>query len=270
MKRSIILAVGFGGLLMAQKGKTGGHGLGGDLPTASEKSSARATLPANSSASNASMTAGARLANNAALSARIQPLVPAGSTVATASAGFRNTGEFIAALHVSRNLTIPFDQLKAKLTGSKPESLGQAIHGLRPDLSRGTVKSDVRTAERQVDQDIDSAMLANRFSTNATLSARAQALLPAGSNLQTAAAGFENARQFLLTEHVARDLNIPFAQLKTKVTGTNAVSPEDAISSLRPDLSRATIRSELKVARQETKTDLQASHISSEEIAEAK
>src|SRR6266404_1219139 len=162
MKRSIILAVGFGGLLMAQKGKTGGHGLGGDLPTASEKSSARATLPANSSASNASMTASARLANNAALSARIQPLVPAGSTVATASAGFRNTGEFIAALHVSRNLNIPFDQLKAKLTGSKSESLGQAIHDLRPDLSRGTVKSDVRKAERQVDQDIDSAMLANR------------------------------------------------------------------------------------------------------------
>src|SRR5439155_26462097 len=38
-------------------------------------------------------------------------------TLQAASAGFKNQGQFIAALHVSHNLNIPFDQLKAKLTG---------------------------------------------------------------------------------------------------------------------------------------------------------
>jgi hypothetical protein len=57
-----------------------------------------------------------KIGNHACCRSALQPLLPAGFTVATASAGFRNQGEFIAALHVSRNLGIPFDQLKAELT----------------------------------------------------------------------------------------------------------------------------------------------------------
>jgi len=185
-------------------------------------------------------------------------LLPAGATVATASTGFRNQGEFVSALHVSRNLNIPFAGLKAKLTGDHPESLGQAVHDLRPDRSRSTVKTDVRLAERQADLDLDSARLAARLSANPTLAARAQALLPAGTNLQTAAAGFESEHQFLLAEHVSHDLNIPFAQLKAQVTGTDHVSLEQAVRALRPALGSSTIKADLKVARQETKTDLQA------------
>jgi hypothetical protein len=199
---------------------------------------------------------------------RIQPLLPAGFTIATALAGFRNQGEFIAALHVSRNLGIPFDQLKAELTEQHPDSLGQAVHDLRPDLSRNTVRSDVRMARRQAEQDIDAADLANRLSTNATLSAHVQALLPTGTSLQTAAAGFEDARQLLLVEHVAHDLNISFAQLKAEVTGANPVSLKQAISALRPDLNAATINSDLTVARQETKVDLQAAGVLVEEQRE--
>jgi hypothetical protein len=199
-----------------------------------------------------------RLANNTNLSTRLQPLLPAGATVEGASAGFRNQGEFVAALHVSRNLNITFDSLKAKLVGASPESLGQAVHDLRPDLSRSTVKKDVRLAERQADLDMDSARLASRLSTNSTLAARAQVLLPTGTNLQTAVAGFESEHQFLLAEHVSHDLNIPFPQLKAKVTGADHVSLEQAVRVLRPDLSSSTIKSDLKLARQETRTDLQA------------
>jgi hypothetical protein len=216
------------------------------------------------------MNASTQLANNAALSARIQPLLPSGSTIATASAGFKSQGEFIAALHISQNLGIPFDQLKADLTQAHPDSLGQAIHALRPDLSRSTVKSDVRTARLQADQDTDAAQIANTLSSNATLSARAQALLPSGTNVQTAAAGFEDARQFLLVEHIAQDLNISFAQLKTDITGTNPMSLRQAISTLRPDLSSATITTDLATARQETTTDLQAAGISGRETQMAK
>ena len=283
MKRSLILSAAFGcllapgGSLLAQKGqgKIAAPGLGAPLPPVTGKSKAAgkdiAAAPSAASASakgSAKMDVSSRLANNTALSARIQPLLPAGSTLATASAGFRNQGQFIAALHVSRNLGIPFDQLKADLTEHHPDSLGQAIHDLRPALSRSTVKSDVRMAKRQAELDIDAAGLASRLSGNATLAAHARALLPAGTNLQTAAAGFENARQFLLVEHVAHDLNIPFAQLKAAVTGANPVSLKQAVHTLRPDLNAAAIKSDVKVAGQETKADLHAAGEFAEEQKE--
>jgi hypothetical protein len=113
-------------------------------------------------------------------------------------------------------------------------------------------------AERQADRDIDTARLASQLSANPTLAARAQALLPSGTSLKTAAAGFQSERQFLLAEHVAHDLNIPFTQLKAKITGTDPVSLKTAVSVLRPDLSSSTVKADLKVARQETTTDLQA------------
>jgi len=281
MKRSIILCAVFGwhlasggGSLLAQKvqGKIEPHGMGTVAPVSGKSKASGTQAEARSGSASthnsANLNVSVRLASNPALSARIQPLLPAGFTVATASAGFRNQGQFIAALHVSRNLGIPFDQLKAELTEKHPDSLGQAVHDLRPDLSRSTVRSDVRMARGQAEQDIDAAELANRLSTNATLAARAQAILPTGTSLQTAAAGFEDARQFLLVEHVARDLNISFAQLKAEVTGGNPVSLKEAVRGLRPDLSTAAIASDLAVARQETKVDLQAAGVLAEEQKE--
>jgi hypothetical protein len=101
------------------------------------------------------VTPATRLANHPALAARLQPLLPAGTNLQTAARGFKNLGQFIAAVHVSHNLGIPFDQLKAQMTGSKPDSLGQAIENLRPSLSSQTVKSDVKTAEHQAKQDLE-------------------------------------------------------------------------------------------------------------------
>ena len=286
MKRSVVLATAVvyllgsgGGPLLAQKGmgKMGSSGMGSMGSSEAGKSSTHTTGGATARSvgpaapmHSAGMSASTQLANNAALSARIQPLLPAGSTIASASAGFSNQGQFIAALHVAQNLGIPFNQLKADLTQAHPDSLGQAIHSLRPDLSRSTVKNDVRTARLQADQDMDSAQLANILSSNATLAARSRALLPAGTNLSTAAAGFEDARQFLLVEHIAHDLSISFNQLKTDLTGTNPMSLRQAISALRPDLSSATITTDLATARQETKTDLQSAGISGRETQMAK
>ncbi|HEY2904774.1 MAG TPA: hypothetical protein VGJ29_02680 [Vicinamibacterales bacterium] len=67
------------------------------------------------------------------LAAKLTPLLPKGMTLQTAAAGFKNQGQFIAALHVSKNLNIPFTKLKAEMTGKDHDSLGQAIHELRPD-----------------------------------------------------------------------------------------------------------------------------------------
>jgi hypothetical protein len=84
------------------------------------------------------------ITSNPALVARLTPLLPSGMTLANASAGFKNRGQFIAALHVSRNLNIPFDKLKADMTGARHLSLGQSIQDLRPETD---VKTAVRTAE---------------------------------------------------------------------------------------------------------------------------
>jgi hypothetical protein len=68
---------------------------------------------------------------NQSLEARLQPLLPSGMSASDASKGFRNWGRFVAAVHASRNLNIPFQSLKLKMTGDMPLSLGQAIQAIR-------------------------------------------------------------------------------------------------------------------------------------------
>jgi hypothetical protein len=101
-----------------------------------------------------------RMQNDAAFRSRIQSLLPPGTDLKTAENGFRNHGQFIAALHVSKNLNIPFDQLKAKMTGvsttsstvqtsSTAVSLGKAIHALRPGISANQANEEAKRAEKQ-------------------------------------------------------------------------------------------------------------------------
>jgi hypothetical protein len=79
-----------------------------------------------------SVTVSQRIEKNPTLAARLQSLLPAGMTLDQAAAGFKNQGQFIAALHVSHNLSIPFADLKTAMTGTGHESLGKAIHDLKP------------------------------------------------------------------------------------------------------------------------------------------
>src|SRR5262245_8613533 len=105
-----------------------------------------------------------RLQNDPAFAKRIQDLLPPGMDPTMAADGFKNHGQFIAALHVSHNLNIPFDQLKAKMTGvtttatasgttqtttTTPMSLGKAIQELRPTLTPTQVNVEVQKAEAQ-------------------------------------------------------------------------------------------------------------------------
>lgn len=77
-------------------------------------------------------TIAANIAKNPQLEARLKAMLPAGMTLEQASAGFRNQGQFIAALEASKNRNIPFAQLKAEMTGDDALSLGQAIQKLKP------------------------------------------------------------------------------------------------------------------------------------------
>ena len=75
-------------------------------------------------------------------------------TLDQAAAGFKNQGQFIAALHVSKNLNIPFDKLKAEMTGGDHDSLGKAIQDLQPAAN---AKSAAKTAEAQARADLKAA-----------------------------------------------------------------------------------------------------------------
>jgi hypothetical protein len=74
------------------------------------------------------------LSQNTQLASKVGSVLPAGTNVQQAASGFKNLGEFAAAAHVSKNLGIPFDDLKAKMTGTDSMSLGKAIHTLKPEV----------------------------------------------------------------------------------------------------------------------------------------
>ena len=95
-------------------------------------------------------------------------LLPSGTDLKDACSGFRNLGQCVAAIHVSHNLNLSFDCLKADMTGtavpqgttcpadtgSKKLSLGKSIQQLSPSP---TTKSEAKTAEKQAKDDINEA-----------------------------------------------------------------------------------------------------------------
>ena len=91
-----------------------------------------------------------RVDQNPSLVARLTPLLPSGMTIDQAAQGFKTEGQFIAALHVSQNLNIPFAQLKTDMTGTNHDSLGQAIHALKPAVD---AKAEAKKAEAEAKAD---------------------------------------------------------------------------------------------------------------------
>jgi len=113
------------------------------------------------------------LTQNRQLASKLSGLLPPGTDLQTAASGFKNLGQFVAAVHVSKNLDIPFAQLKCTelatkaacttTTGtktvtmtvpSKSSSLGQAIHSLKPSLSATDSNTAAKQGQRQADSDI--------------------------------------------------------------------------------------------------------------------
>ena len=119
----------------------------------------------------------AKIMSHPQLASRLNLMLPQGMSLNQASSGFRNQGQFIAALHVSRNLNIPFTQLKDTMLGittttspstpstlgtstssssttttstSSPMSLGQAIHTLRPSAD-STAQANLATSQASTD-----------------------------------------------------------------------------------------------------------------------
>ncbi len=94
------------------------------------------------------------------------------------------------------------------------------------------------------------------LSQNTKLSSNLDKLLPNGMSAQQACDGFKNLGQCVAAIHVANNLNIPFADLKAKMTGKGAESLGKAIKTLKPD---ADAKAEAKKANKQAEKDLNES-----------
>ncbi len=131
----------------------GGHGagpaVGRDAGSGMDQGRGRSAtstskMEDNESSKTMGQTPGQLLAQNKNLSSKLRGLLPPGTNVQDAARGFKNLGQFVAAVHVSNNLRIPFNDVKSKMLSG--ESLGNAIHDLKPDVN---AKQETKKAHKQ-------------------------------------------------------------------------------------------------------------------------
>jgi len=92
----------------------------------------------------------------------------AGTDLKTACQGFKNLGQCVAALHVSKNLDIPFGCLQADMTGTAPAAgttcpagtgtsklnLGKSITALQPSAN---ATGEAKKANKQANSDLETS-----------------------------------------------------------------------------------------------------------------
>ncbi len=118
--------------------------------TKTASSSSKAGTTSSGTTTTTAETPSPALPKNEKLQAKLLNLLPPGTDINEAARGFRNQGQFVAAVHVSNNLGIPFVELKAKMVDDHL-SLGQAIQVLRPSVS---ATDQARRAEGQASADL--------------------------------------------------------------------------------------------------------------------
>jgi hypothetical protein len=93
------------------------------------------------------------LDRNPYFSSILKPLLPPSTNVMDAATGFKNQRQFIAAVHLSKNLSIPFDQIKTRMTGEHRMSLNDCLRDLRSEMTKNLAKGEVKKAEQQAKDD---------------------------------------------------------------------------------------------------------------------
>ncbi len=146
----------------AAQGRSQSHPGGGSAAAGSM--GGRHGMDASGHSASGPRAPGQLLSQNTQLSSKLSTLLPAGTDLQTAASGFRNLGQFVAAVHVSHNLDIPFAQLKCTelattaacpnmTVPSKSSHLGQAIQTLKPTMSSTDSKSAAKQAEKEASAD---------------------------------------------------------------------------------------------------------------------
>lgn len=201
----------------------------------------------------------AKISAKPQLNTKVTAMLPKNMTLDRASEGFKNQGQFIAALHVSKNVGVSFKDLKNDMT-KKNMSLGQSIQDLKKSAAS---KTEAKKGETEANEDLKSPMpgqsIGHRISSNLQLNSKVQALLPSGMTLSQAAKGFSSESQFLAALHASKDLTIPFAQIKADMTGSDHDTLTRAIQELKPTANATTAA---KTAQNEAAADIKSTHTS--------
>jgi hypothetical protein len=79
-----------------------------------------------------------KLQKNTKLADRLEGRLPKGADLMEAADGFKNLGQFVAAVNVSSNLGLDFEKLKTAMVDDG-RSLGQAIQSVKKDVENPTV-----------------------------------------------------------------------------------------------------------------------------------
>jgi hypothetical protein len=223
------------------------HGSSGKTTTKTTKTTKTTTTSTSTTTTTTLTPVQQKLQKNTKLASKLQSRLPEGTDVMKAAKGFRNLGQFVAAVNVSNNLGIPFNKLKAAMVDDGL-SLGQAIQKLKGDADADT---EAKHAEQEAETEIRQTSTSTGNSTttltpvqqklqkNTKLASKLRSRLPEGTDLMKAAAGFRNFGQFVAAVNVSHNLGIPFADLKTKMV-TDGMSLGQAIQTLRPAANATT------------------------------
>jgi hypothetical protein len=102
------------------------------------------------------------LMKNDNLRAKMAARLPEGVNPLRAASGFKNLGQFVAAVNVSNNLGIDFFALRARMIGPESMSLGQAIQqvkGVDATTARRAAADGTAMADLDLDATADTATL---------------------------------------------------------------------------------------------------------------
>jgi len=112
-----------------------------------------------------------KLSSNPNQLSKVKASLPANTDLNAATAGFKNYGQFLAAVNVSNNLGIAFTDLRAAMTGTTltgeptgtaPVSLGQAIQKVKSGVD---ATAAAQTAQTQADAGVVTEPAAGTSST---------------------------------------------------------------------------------------------------------
>ena len=168
---TLVGCLSVGNSLFAQ-GRSGGRaGVPIEIPTRPEPAASRPAdvdrgnrpnsdqnANANSQASTrkaqGTKDASVQLAENPALLTRLKTVYPnkTDEQLTAMAKEFGSLGAFMAAVHVSNNLGINWDELKTNMT-TGGMSLGKAIQKSKPELTSQAVDAEVKKAEAQAKKD---------------------------------------------------------------------------------------------------------------------
>lgn len=105
-----------------------------------------------------------KLQRNTNLASKLESRLPAGTDLMKAALGFKNLGQFVAAVNVSNNLGISFTKLKTLMV-TEGYSLGQSIQQLKPTA---TATVEAQRAEYDAQRLITTTESQTTTATNTT------------------------------------------------------------------------------------------------------